>query len=728
MGTTHPGQISVRAGGGKKIEVDPMLPRPNLFHVQLFARRPSDLPRLLATWALAGLVFLLVHRTIFLLFYLGPALKVELSHHAGSAVLLAFFAGLRFDLASLPLWVGPYLLLASLVAIPAVLAGEPARPVYRRINALLFHAQWLWILWLHLLSMSSTYNFGVNGKHLGWEFSAYFKDLPVLLAGSFTKDPVATALLALFIPGWMAVGVLLERMWGRRAQSADDPRTSPRRPLALATPFALLVLAVLLFRGGLQGSPLRPGDAMDTGSPFLNSLKLNGVYTIAHDFYDQGDFQLHFPEVENIRTTRAMLDDGRPFLSEETPLLRHMESRHLVNGRFATAPGRRDGPSPNIILVVLESWSAKFLESHGYSPDVAPNFNRLQRQGVFFRRFYAAGGRSANGLFSILTGLPDRAGRTILRSSRIFARFGALPALLRRKGYHTIFAHGGDLHFDNLDTGLPHLGFERLVGMKEMEASGRYSRRWSMGFHDEDTYDMLLHEIDAARAEDAHRPFFAMVFTSNNHHPFGLPDPSFEYFPPSDPEAAFKNSFRYSDHALGKWIDAIRGRPYARDTIVLLVADHTHHANLDYLQDREIPLLVYAPAYFLPETRPDVAGQLDLLPTVLSLAGGESDYAAMGRDLTAALPPHRQPFAFFAGGSNTDIIGMVRDRYICFHYLRSPKTALLTAIPPGRFTDLKAESPQEFHELDDMALHYYQFARTLEKENRVWPMDTGARD
>lgn len=726
MRAAHPGQFSPEGRGGKKIEVDPLLLHSILFRVQLFPRRPGDLPAVLTTWTLAATGFLLLHRIIFLLFYLAQALQVELTERPGEAIILAFFTGLRFDLATLPLWIAPYLVLLSLLSLPVVIAGERWQRSYQTATSGLFYMQWLWILWLHLLALSSTYNFGVNGKHLGWEFAAYFKDLPVLVAGSFSKDPVATTLLAMFIPVWVLGGIGLDRLCTRRAMAQEGPPVRSSRTAALALPIVVLAFSVLLFRGGFQASPLRPGDAMDTGSPFLNSLKLNGVYTIAHDFYDQGDFKLYFPEQENVRVTRAMLDDGRPFLSDEYPLLRHMEGRRIVGHRFATLPGTAGNRRPNIVILVLESWSAKFLESHGYSPDVAPNFNRLQREGVFFRNFYASGGRSANGLFSILTGLPDRAGRTILRSSKIFSRFGGLPALLGRKGYQTIFVHGGDLHFDNLDAGLPHLGFHVLSGMKEIEATGRYPRRWTMGFHDEDTYDMLVRQIDASVQQDATRPFFAMAFSSNNHHPFGLPDPSFEFFPASDPEAAFKNSFRYSDFAIGKLIDTIQRRPYGRDTIVLLVADHTHHANLDYLQDREIPLLVYAPTLFSAEVRTDVAGQLDLLPTVLSLSGGDSDFAAMGRDLTAPPPASGHPFAFFAGGSNTDIIGVVRGNYIYFNYLRSQKSALLKATPPADFSDLKNEAPAVFTELNGLALHYYQFARTLEKENRVWPPDAGS--
>lgn len=642
-------------------------------------------------------------------------LEAELQNGYVLPILQAFLSGLRFDLATLTIWIGPFALLLSLLAALQTLI----RPAFlERAGRYIFYAQWLWLLWLHLVSVASTYNFSVNGKHLGWEFAAYFRDLPVLLAGSFVKDPLPTTMLALFIPFWMGIGYLLLRRL-KNLEPSGEALTGRKSLLIRLSPVLLLICFAILFRGGLQQNPLRPGDAMSDSSPFLNNLKITGTYMIVHDMADRGDFRTFYDGEENRIYTQRLLDDGRPFIDPQYPLLRRMEKRRLAPGRrFATVPGQRQGRAPNMILLLMESWSAKFLKAHGYAEDVAPNFNRLARQGVYFENFYASGGRSANGLFSILTGIPDRAGRTILRSSRIFNRFGALPLLLKQKGYQTLFVHGGDLHFDNLDTGLPHLGFTHLIGMKEMEESGLYSRRWTMGFHDEDMYDMLVRKTDELYRNSPDRPFFAMAFTSNNHHPFGLPDPSFAIFPPSDPEAAFKNSYHYSDYALGKLIDIIRTKPYFQNTIILIVADHSHHANLNYLQDREIPFLVYAPSFFQPERRKDVAGQLDLLPTLLSLAGGDSYYAAMGRDLTV---PAERPFAFFAGGSNTDIIGMISEGFVYYHYLRSSQSVLLKGTHPVEMRDIKEEHPHVFATLDANTRHYYQFARTLEKENRIWP-------
>ena len=718
-------------------------------NVELLPGRSIRLRTILVRWLVIGVVSLLLHRLVFLVFYIGQAARLDSELEGSFFKVLAitattFVSGLRFDLATVSFWIGPFAFLISIVAMFELFINNPKHIFFKKINqksntqntftviySVLFWLQWLWLLCLNLVTIASTYNFSVNGKHLGWEFVAYFRDLPVLLSGSFISDPVPTTLLFLSVPVWLFIGIVTFRFnlaYRQKVTALPNKSTDSNWQVAglLSYPVIILIISFLLFRGGVQQNPLRPGDAMTYSSSFLNNLKITGSYSIIHDLSDVGDFKQFYDEDDNIQFVQSLLSQsaGQQAFDPNYPLLRYFEPRRRIDtsaGRFETvASAAPAGHPPNIIILLMESWSAKFLEAHGYSNDVAPNFNALAKQGVFFQNFYAAGGRSANGLFSILTGIPDRAGRTILRSSRIFNRFGALPLLLKKKNYSTLFVHGGDLHFDNLDTGLPHLGFDELVGLTEMKASGLYSRQWTMGFHDEDMYDMLVRRIDTLYKGNQ-KPFFAMAFTSNNHHPFGLPDESFAIFDDSDPEAAFKNSYHYSDYALGRLISTLRTRPYFDNTIIFIVADHSHHANLDYLQDREIPLLIYAPAFFTGQKRLDVAGQLDILPTVLSLAGGDSKYAAMGRDLTEPLQPDQKPFAFFAGGSNTDIIGMVSQGFICYHYLKSNQSALLTATQPVSIRDLQSEHPQTFQQLDAATKHYYQFARTLEKENRIWP-------
>jgi len=209
-----------------------------------------------------------------------------------------------------------------------------------------------------------------------------------------------------------------------------------------------------------------------------------------------------------------------------------------------------------------------------------------------------------------------------------------------------------------------------------------------------------------------------MIFTSNNHHPYTVPDKRFEIFPESDPEAKFKNSYHYADYALGKFIDNLKKSNIIQNTIVMFVADHTHHTNLNYYEDRQIPFLIYSPNLIQPQVRYDVVCQLDILPTILAMTGGNTFYSSIGRDLTL---PKEDSFAFFAGGSDTDIIGMIQHPFIYYHYFHSPEKYLFRIDQEITYNNIAREYPEVTQKMDYVTKNLYQISRYLENKNQIFP-------
>ncbi|MFN3603489.1 MAG: LTA synthase family protein [Leptonema sp. (in: bacteria)] len=660
------------------------------------------------------LFFLWIQRVIFFIFYYSENKKLEVFHFLD--ILIAFLIGIRFDLAVVPIFFILYHFFLFLFLLLYQIKKIPFS-FYKSIAFLIFFLQWVFIIFLLFSNFSSILNYGVNNKFLGWEYFAYFKDLPIFLRSIFSKNPLATIFLFLLLFFWILMGLWIVRK-GHLYTRKHVPSSYWKGSFFVYFLF-YLVLSVIFLRGGIQESPLRPANALTSKSNFLNHLKLNGIFTILWDFSDAKDFRIFYPIKENIEFTREFLRNSDSYVSESYPLIRYKKPKKIVFPKFKTIDSDSLEKPYNFILILLESWSAKFLEIYNYPEPVTPNLNQLIKKGVFFKNFYASGGRSANGIFCILTGLPDRAGRTIFRSNQIFNQFGSLPLLLKEKGYSTIFLHSGDLEFDNLKNALPHLGFDILIGKQEMEKANQYTKKWAMGFFDEDLYDISWSMVNSIQ-----EPFFMMIFTSNNHHPFTVPDPKFEVFPETTSEYKFKNSYYYADYALGEFIRKIENSKFIKNTILLLVADHTHHTNLNFLEDRQIPFLVYSPYLFQGEIRLDTSSQLDILPTILSLSGGNFLYSAIGRDLTEQSQDEFKdfhPFAFFAGGSNTDIIGIVYYPYIAYHYFHSKEKFLFRIDQEISLTNIAQMNPNISTKMDFIIKNIYQFSRYLEKNNLVWP-------
>jgi hypothetical protein len=659
------------------------------------------------------LLILLFQRMIFYFFYAGQTLKTPDFY---KEVFFAFITGFRYDLAVLPIVFFGYdiLLFLFYFLFHHKIIQEK---FYKIIGLTLFYLEWYLMIHLGLANFSSILNYGVNNKHLGWEYFAYFKDLPLFIKSIYTQNPEIIILLFVILFLWLILGIYI-------VIKAFSLKFYPsNQKLSLIYFILYIILNIILFRGGIQQNPLRPADALTSKNHFINNLRLNGIFTIIHDASDQGDFKLYFPIKENIDFVQSFFSKPDEFVHSDFPLMRYMKPRKIDFYSFKSEiVSYKNDYFYNFIIIVMESWSAKFLKPYNdidsmIPQEVAPNFNRLSKEGILFRNTFASGGRSANGIFCILTGIPDRAGRTIFRSNQIFNHFGSLPLILKEKGYRNIFVHSGDLNFDNLRTALPHLGFDLLIGKKELQQSGKYNRIWEMGFFDEDLYDFSLEII-----QKQNQPFFMMIFTSNNHHPYTVPDKKFEIFPKNDLESQFKNSYHYADYSLGKFIDNLKKTKYIKNTIIIMIADHTHHTNLNYFEDRQIPLLIYSPYLIKPQIRYDIVSQLDILPTILALTGGNVFYSAIGRDLTLPEKYYNfNPYAFFAGGSNTDIIGMIELPFIYYHYFHSKEKYLFRVDKEINFNNVAKDYNEKSEKMDYITKNLYQISRYLEKENRVWP-------
>lgn len=651
-----------------------------------------------------------IERILFFSMYYSESKTIEIFSFFD--IVASFFVGLRFDFSVVPIFLFVYHVLLFFLFILYSLQKITFNN-YKLYCLVLFFFEWFYFIHLLMSNFSSILNYGVNHKFLGWEYFAYFSDLPVFIKSVYSKNPFLLISIFVFIFVSLSLGIVL--IFPSFSQFHNEKPIFKFSYLYVVLIY--LVFSVILIRGGLQESPFRSADALTHKSNFINHLKLNGIFTIIHDFSDVKDFQIFFPVEENIKFTREFLKNQDPFISDFYPLLRYKKPKKILFPKFKTIDAATPERKYNIILILLESWSAKFLKINGYPEEVTPNLNQLILKGVFFKNFYASGGRSANGIFCILTGLPDRAGRTILRSNQIFNQFGSLPFLLKEKGYTTLFLHNGDLEFDNLKNSLPHFGFEILIGKEEMEKSKRYTKKWAMGFFDEDLYDMAYLMMNQIQ-----EPFFMTIFTSNNHHPYTVPNSKFEIFPATDIEYKFKNSYFYADYALGEFIKRIEKSKFIKNTILILVADHTHHANLNYLEDRQIPFLIYSPYLFQNQIIEETSSQLDILPTILSLSGGNTIYSAIGRDLTSEEKlKSYHPFAFFAGGSNTDIIGMIYDPYIAYYYFHHKEKYLFRIDKEIDLINIAKENQQIALEMDYIIKNIYQFSRYLEKNNIVWP-------
>lgn len=648
-------------------------------------------------WVLFIWMILIFHRLLFTIIYFENEYSSQWLY-----IFYQILYGFRFDVSTVCMLLVPLVLIYPFVFVLQ-------KNLFGSLISFFEYLHFFWLGLINLLLFASIYNFSVNDKHLGWEFVAYFKDSVKIFKGLWIDSSVLFILFFLIVPIWMTAGHFLYLKQNRLQIEYGEPKTKFTRIQFLKFMGSLLTILIFLiigFRGGPGISPLRTAQAMRTQSSYLNNIALNGAFTVAYSLKGSKEYKQYFDPIVNRDYTRALIDQNKKFISKKYPLLRYMPAR-LHSG----LPKKT-----NIVLIILEAFSAKYLKVHGGDARIAPNLNNLINDGIYFERFMASGGRSANGLFGMFTGIPDRAGPTILRSSSINNNFGGLGELLNRKGYQTLFVHGGDLSFDNLASVLPHLGFKNLFGYREIKNNPDYNNETPWGFDDSDSFRFFGEKL-----QKFHQPFFATIFTVNTHHPYIISDTADRLFPENTLENKYLNSYHYTDSILGRFINDSRKQAWFGNTVFIILADHAHHRGLNYLEDRNIPLLIYAPGLIMPKKVGQLSSQLDILPTILSLSGGESLYTAIGNDLM--MPRPKPSFVFYAGGSGTNLIGWIENDHLLVHSIDIKQQFLLKGRHPAEHKDYSGEFPEIAKDFLVKTKHVQQFARSLEKNNNAFPDD-----
>ena len=313
-------------------------------------------------------------------------------------------------------------------------------------------------------------------------------------------------------------------------------------------------------------------------------------------------------------------------------------------------PGVPGGRKPNVIQITVESLSAKYLGCYGVNDDedkvdygrlgLTPNLDRLAGESLWFSRCYAGGTRTVRGMEALTLAIPPIPGQSVLRRKGC-ENLSTLGAALAAQGYDTAFIYGGDGFFDNMSYFFGMNGYRVVDQPAALKAGRKVSFANAWGACDEDAFAWSLAEADAAAA--AGRPFHHFIMTTSNHRPYTWPAGKIR------PELRDRpGGVAYTDYAIGEFLRQAAAKPWFKDTVFVIVADHcasvAGRRELE-IKKYEIPLLIYAPG-LVPARKVDVMmSQVDFVPTLLGLLHLPYAGRFVGADVLA---PGYQPRAFIS--------------------------------------------------------------------------------
>jgi arylsulfatase A-like enzyme len=343
-------------------------------------------------------------------------------------------------------------------------------------------------------------------------------------------------------------------------------------------------------------------------------------------------------------------------LADFEPIGQRLEPLRIAPPRQRRTAATRPPPRPpNVILLVLESVALRWT-TFGGRYDTTPTLKAEAAQATVFDNLYAHVGRSSNSLAAILLSVYPRLDFRDFTEEYPRVRRTSLASVFRDRGYRTAFLTPSDLSWAGWEVFLQSRGFDEVRDYRGMACSEQIS---SWGVEDRCLVEALVDFI----GRDPGRPFFAMGWTQQTHHPYepspGAPILEFlrarEPVPDDYDLERYMNVLHGTDQSLARLFEAIRRSGLADDTIVVIVGDHgqafgyPHDSYLQgrtaYEEDVHVPMLVWSPRRYRSETHtPVIGGHVDLAPTIAELTGVPPAPDWQGRNLFDRSHPPRAYF------------------------------------------------------------------------------------
>ena len=510
-----------------------------------------------------------------------------------------FGVGLFYDAITLVYFIVPFVLYVTVI---------PEKIFWSR-----FHKPLIYLV--SFLSIDLLVFDGVAEYYFFDEFSTRFNFIAIdyLL---YTKELANNAMESYpFFSLMSGVGVisLMLLLWFKKW--VDQAETFPT-PLKQRVKYGLLFLLLPL-------GPLLWVDLSFTkvsSNSFANELAANGIYNIVAAFKNnQIDYETFYASREEL----AVFQDLRTLLAEKHSTFVHEDPPDLTRAIKHPGPEKR----LNIALIVVESLSAEYLGCLGDTRHLTPNLDQLATESLFFTNLHATGTRTDRGLESITLSIPPTPGRSLVKRPNNEHLF-SWGFLMKERGYDTKFIYSGYGYFDNMNYFFSRNGFKTLDRKNFSKNEITFENAW--GVCDEDLFNKAIKEFDEAFRRKI--PFFCLLMTTSNHRPFTYPEGKVDI--PSG--TGRRGAVKYTDYAIGKFIREAKERPWFKDTLFVIVADHcANSAGKTSLPPKryEIPLFIYSPAYLRPQAIDKLASQIDLAPTVLGLLNFSYQSKFFGKDI-----------------------------------------------------------------------------------------------
>ncbi len=441
------------------------------------------------------------------------------------------------------------------------------------------------------------------GTRVGINAFSYFADPKEVIANISFWNGVAAILVYLF---FFLVFMLIYKKFITRSIHKSGVLKWYFSPIILF----LTALLIIPMRGGFNVSPMNLSTVSFSDKLYVNQASANYLWNFFNTIERRNSYEnpcIYFD------------DDVALKIFNEVENTRASSNTVLLN--------KTNGVNPNVILVILESFSNKVISSLGGDYNVCPNIDSICKDAVIFPSFYASGNRSDRGISALLGGYPSLLEMSIMRFPDKSDKLKLMSHYFNEHNYYSSFYYGGDIDFYSMKSFVLQGKYDDVISQPDFPKEIRNYGKW--GAPDGYLFDRVLSDIKKAK-----EPFFTVAYTLSSHPPFDVP---FTKIKGNSTDKKFLNSVAYTDSCLGAFVTELKKLQLWQNTLLIITADHgaLYPGSTEIREPAtyRIPLIFTGGVIKNPGVVNNICGEPDLMPTLVNQLGWTHVSTRFGHDI-----------------------------------------------------------------------------------------------
>jgi phosphoglycerol transferase MdoB-like AlkP superfamily enzyme len=387
-------------------------------------------------------------------------------------------------------------------------------------------------------------------------------------------------------------------------------------------PIQLFIVALLIIpiRGGFDTSPLNLSSVAFSPKLYVNQAASNYLWNFGKSAEKRNRFSNpceYMSREESVRLFSEFMDADT--LVQRPQLIKLDQEKQ-----------------PNVVLIILESFSNKVIAPLGGLHGIAPNLDSLCANSTVFTNFYSTGNRSDRGISAVLGGYPSLLSTSIMVYPEKSGSLTLLPEYFNRKQYTTSFYYGGDINFYNLKSFVLQGNYAKVVAKSDFPSELGRMTKW--GVPDGYVFDRALADLKTEK-----EPFMQTIYTTSSHPPYDVP---YSKIKGNSNDEKYLNSVAYTDSCLGVFIDGLRKSPLWENTLLIVTSDHgtlpPGPTDITDPASYRIPLIWSGGVVDSLQRIETITMQSDFPVSLVNQLGWKSDPSPFSKDFFRS-----RPFAFY---------------------------------------------------------------------------------